>query len=129
VTETAAVRPVPAPAVPREATPTREVPPLRVTPPSREATPPRDVPPPTRLAAPVEPAPARVARPETALPFEAVLGTILYSPDRKLAIVDGRIVGVGDEVRGAYVSDITPTAVFLRDAQGRLRRLAMSGAR
>ena len=30
--------------------------------------------------------------PEVALPFEAVVGTILYSPDRKLAIIDGHIV-------------------------------------
>jgi hypothetical protein len=59
-----------------------------------------------------------------------VLGTILYSPDRKLAIIDGRIVGPGDDVRGARVIGITPTAVLLRDAQGRLRRLALtSGGR
>ncbi len=63
---------------------------------------------------------------EDALPFDAVLGTILYSPDRMLAIVDGRIVGPADEVRGARVVDITPSAVMLRDAQGRLRRLALS---
>jgi len=61
------------------------------------------------------------------LPFDAVLATILYGPDRKLAIVDGRIVGIGDAVRGARVVDITPNTVMLRDAQGRLRRLALSG--
>jgi hypothetical protein len=65
---------------------------------------------------------------EVALPFEATLGTILFSPDRKLAIIDGRIVGVGDEIRGARVTDITASAVFLRDAQGRLRRLALGAA-
>jgi len=54
-----------------------------------------------------------------------VLGTILYSPDRRLAIIDGRIVGPGDDVRGARVVDITPDAVLLRDAQGRLRRLPL----
>jgi len=47
----------------------------------------------------------------------------LYSPDRKLAIIDGRIVGVGDEVRGARITDITASTVFLRDRQGKLRRL------
>jgi len=62
------------------------------------------------------------------LPFEGALGTILYSPDRKLAIVDGRIVGVGDEVRGARVVDITQTAVVFRDAQGRLRQLTLGAA-
>ena len=77
---------------------------------------------------PVRVAPARMKPappPEVALPFDAVLGTILYSADRKLAIVDNRIVGVGDEVRGARVVEITAGAVMLRDAQGRLRRLAL----
>jgi hypothetical protein len=59
------------------------------------------------------------------LPFDASLETILYGADRKLAIVDGRIVGVGDLVRGARVVEITPTAVMLRDEQGRARRLAL----
>jgi hypothetical protein len=68
----------------------------------------------------VRPSPA-----EAALPFDAVLGTILYSADRKLAIVDGRIVGLGDEIRGARIVDITPNAVTLRDGQGRLRRLGL----
>jgi hypothetical protein len=66
--------------------------------------------------------------PEPGLPFDAVLGTILYAPDRKLAIVDGRIVQSGDEVNGALVIDITPTAVLLRDAQGRLRRLGLGAS-
>ena len=64
---------------------------------------------------------------EMPLPFDAVLGTILYSPDRKLAIVNGRIVGPGDDVNGARIVDITPTAVLLRDAQGRLRNLTLGG--
>ena len=73
-----------------------------------------------------EPERARPAPPaEAALPFDAVLGTILFSADRRLAIVDNRIVGVGDEVRGARVTEITATSVMLRDAQGRLRRLAL----
>jgi hypothetical protein len=67
---------------------------------------------------------------ETALGFEAVLGTILYSPDRKLAIIDGRIVGPGDEIRGARIVEITPASVLLRDERGRLRRLTLaSGGR
>jgi len=77
---------------------------------------------------PAQPAPARAKPaqpPELALPFDAVLGMILYSPDRKLAIIDNLIVGVGDEVRGARVVEITSGAVMLRDAQGRLRRLAV----
>jgi hypothetical protein len=80
------------------------------------------------LEAGQEPAPPRVRpapAPEAALPFDAVLGTILYSPDRKLAIVDGDIVAMGDEVRGARVVEITPNAVMLRDGRGRLWRLGL----
>jgi hypothetical protein len=63
------------------------------------------------------------------IPFEGTLGTILYGADRKLAIVDGRIVQVGDEVRGARVVEITPNSVLFRDAQGRLRRLGLDDSR
>ena len=62
------------------------------------------------------------------LPFEAVLGTILYSNDRRLAIVDGRIVQPGDDVRGARVIEIAPGEVLLRDAQGRVRRLTLASS-
>jgi hypothetical protein len=67
-------------------------------------------------------------QPPAPLPLDAMLGTILYSPDRKLAIVDGRIVGIGDEVKGALIVDITPDTVFLRDAQGRSRSLTLGGS-
>jgi len=66
------------------------------------------------------------AAPEVPQPFDAVLGTILFSPDRKLAIVDNQIVAVGDDVRRARIVEITPGAVMLRDAQGRLRQLTLS---
>lgn len=57
--------------------------------------------------------------------FDAVLGTILYSAERRLAIVDGHIVGLGDEVRGARVVDIDANSVLLRDGSGRSRRLTL----
>jgi general secretion pathway protein B len=64
--------------------------------------------------------------PEVALPFDASLQTILFGPERRLAIVDGRIVGEGDEIKGARVVEITQNGVLLRDGQGRLRRLTGS---
>jgi hypothetical protein len=73
------------------------------------------------------PAPKTPPAEEVPLPFEATLGTILYGADRKLAIIDGRIVQVGDEVRGARVTEITQNSVFFRDGQGRLRRLSLDG--
>lgn len=72
---------------------------------------------------PKPPPPARPRPPEVALPFDASLQTILFGPERRLAIVDGRIVGEGDEIKGARVVEITQNAVLLRDGQGRLRRL------
>ena len=66
---------------------------------------------------------------DTPLPFDGSLGTILYGGDRKLAIVDERIVQVGDEIRGARVVDIRPDAVLFRDVQGRLRKLTLQDSR
>jgi hypothetical protein len=74
----------------------------------------------------------RAARPHVVVdlpPFAAVLESILFSPDRQLAIVDGRVVGRGDDVRGATVVEITAGAVIVRDLQGRLRRLASGASR
>jgi hypothetical protein len=115
---------VPRPAVQPPAVRPRPVPPVQ--PPVVQR---RDEPPPAR----VERQPASDRRlalppPEIALPFDAVLGTILYAPERQLAIIDGRIVQAGDEINGARVVDITPTAVLLRDAQGRLRRLGLGAS-
>jgi len=122
---------VPPPAVVNRA-PIAVPPPLTVVDRTPVVTPPPEVAvkPPAVAASPArtEPAPARVkpAPPaEVPLPFDALLGTILYSSDRKLAIIDNRIVEVGDEVRGARVTEITPGAVMLRDTQGRLRRLTL----
>ena len=135
-TSARATSPVAAPTV-GPARPTAVVParPILVAPvrpvseaPARAATPAA----PARRTPPAEPAPAEPppAEPPPAVPFAAVLGTILYSPDRKLAIVNDRIVGPGDEVNGARIVDITPTTVLLRDAQGRLRSLTLGvGAR
>jgi hypothetical protein len=64
-------------------------------------------------------------RKDVPVPFDGVLGTILYSSERKLAIVDGRIVGVGDQIRGARITEITPSSVLLRDRKGQLRQLTL----
>jgi hypothetical protein len=62
------------------------------------------------------------------LPFDAALSSILFSADRQLAIIDGRVVGRGDAVRDATVVEISAGVVLLRDSQGRLRRLSTGGA-
>src|SRR5205085_9475252 len=102
--------------------------------PARPASPREPATPPIRapevVAAPTVAPPVRRPPPEEVpLPFEATLGTILYGADRKLAIIDGRIVQVGDDVRGARVVEITPNSVLFRDPQGQLRRLSLENPR
>jgi hypothetical protein len=64
---------------------------------------------------------ARAAAPEP-VPARPVVRTILYSASRRLAIVDGRIVGVGDTVGGYRVADIEKGAVVFTAPSGeRLR--------
>jgi hypothetical protein len=106
---------------PRAATPP---PPIRSEPPAIRQEPPVSRPAPLTRAA----ASPRLNADDQVLPFEAVLTSILFSRDRQLAIVDGRVVGRGDDVRGAIVIDVSPTMVLLRDAQGRLRRLSSSSS-
>ena len=114
-------------------TPAAPVPPAAVRP---AAAPPLAGPVETALQAlQAEPAPqpaertpavaARRAATPPPIPFDATLGTILYSAERKLAIVNGRIVGIGDDVNGARIVEITATSVLLRDARNRLRILTL----
>jgi hypothetical protein len=48
--------------------------------------------------------------------------------DHRLAIVDGRIVAVRDDVRGAENRGHQASAALLRDGQGQLRQLGLSTA-
>jgi hypothetical protein len=58
----------------------------------------------------------------SAVAAEPVVRSILYSADRRLAIVDGRIVGVGEQVGSYTISDIERDAVvFTNPAGTRLR--------
>ena len=107
-----------------------EPPPIRHEPPAaarrvvREVMPRR-----VQLSAPQQQPPPPQPRPASdALPFDAALSSILFSADRQLAIIDGRVVGRGDAVRDATVVEISAGVVLLRDSQGRLRRLSTGGA-
>ena len=76
-----------------------------------------------------------VARPSSAVrravAAEPVVRSILYSADRRLAIVDGRIVGVGDAVGGYTVADIEQDAVVFTAPSGERLRVSVprDGAR
>jgi hypothetical protein len=66
----------------------------------------------SRSAAPTEPDP--------------VVTSILFSPGRRVAIVDGRIVRAGDRVRTGIVREIRADAVVIAAAGGQERRLAIA---
>lgn len=69
--------------------------------------------------------PQAVAGVEAGPPAEPVVRSILYSIGRRLAIVDGRIVSVGDRVGEATVVEITPNTVVLRGGAGERRTLTL----
>lgn len=79
----------------------------------------------TPLPDPTRPADAPVARARSAAaPAGPVLQSTLVSPTRRTAVIDGRVVGVGDEVHGGTVIEIQPYEVRIhkngRDASLRL---------
>jgi hypothetical protein len=51
------------------------------------------------------------------------VGGVLISADRKLAVVEGAVVGLGDRVGSHTVAGIEPNAVIFRDAAGRETRV------
>ena len=70
----------------------------------------------------------RDERPQVAAAEPApVVRSILFSPGRRLALVDGRIVGVGDKVGSYEVVDIDRTGVVVKTASGERQRLEVHG--
>ena len=93
----------------------------QVAPPSSPSPPP---PPPSRDAnvaeAPPKPGPTEVrAQPDL------VVSSILYSSQRRLAIVNGRIVRIGDRVGSSTILYIEPRAVVVQSDDGTKRTLEM----
>lgn len=68
--------------------------------------------------------PAITAAPTAAAP-EPVVGAILFAADRRMAIVNGRIVGVGDRVGAGVVIEIARDAVLVRGPGGDARALPL----
>ncbi len=71
------------------------------------------------------PSARRSVTPPTSEP-DPVVTSILFSSGRRVALVDGRIVSVGDRVRTGTVSAIEPGAVVIVDAAGRERRATIA---
>ncbi|MEW6325524.1 MAG: hypothetical protein AB1515_09085 [Nitrospirota bacterium] len=58
---------------------------------------------------------------EEAMAGTLVLTAILYNPDSKLAIVNGQMVGVGDEIDGRQVVAIGPDHIVVREGKSTKR--------
>jgi hypothetical protein len=57
---------------------------------------------------------------------DPVVTSILFSSGRRVAMVDGRIVRAGDQVRTGIIRDIEPAAVVIVGRDGRERRVAIA---
>jgi MSHA biogenesis protein MshK len=78
-----------------------------------------------QLRDPTRPPSFSAARPEAAeAASDLVLQTVLVSPERRNAIVNGRLVRVGDSVSGMRVIEIRESAVVLR-GPGEQRTLSL----
>jgi hypothetical protein len=79
------------------------------------------------LLAPGESRSPEVERPAVADPAtpDPVISSILYSATRRSAIVDHRVVGIGDPIAGGVIVDIQPSAIVLRMPSGAERRVEM----
>jgi hypothetical protein len=66
---------------------------------------------------------ARVA----AVAPDPIVRSILFSSNRRLAVVDGKILGIGDALGTSRVVDITRDAVVFRTASGEQLRVALHG--
>jgi hypothetical protein len=74
---------------------------------------------------PQEPVVVEAAAPILVPEADPVVATILYSTDRRLAMVDGRIVRVGDKVGDATIVDIVPNAVIIESPDRGRRSLTL----
>ena len=70
-----------------------------------------------------------IRRAATTTPAAArwLLQSTLVAADRRLAVINGETVGVGDTIRGARVLQITPYAVRLQTAGGTIELTLTTG--
>lgn len=79
------------------------------------------------LADPTKRTSVRRASTSVPAPTRWTLQSTLVAADRRVAVIDGQTVGVGDTVRGARVLQITPYAVRLQTADGTIELTMTTG--
>ena len=76
--------------------------------------------------APLPAVPAISLAPAAAAPADEpalVLNSVLYSPARRIAMVNGRTVRVGGRIGGTTIVDILPDAIVVESASGEVRTI------
>ena len=118
----------PTPVNPRPAS-VPDVIPAEIPPPPSTADlrsePPSDRPPPTTPVTDVTPRQTPSPTPAEPADAEPVVRSILFSAERRVALIDARIVGVGDHMSVGQVVAIERDAVVIRTRCGEMRRLVM----
>ena len=85
----------------------------------------RTLPPPAPSDVGVGAATPRQRSPETSVEHDLIVSSILYSSQRRLAIVNGRIVRIGDRIGSSTILYIEPRAVTVQSADGSTRTLEL----
>src|SRR5206468_962967 len=75
---------------------------------------------------PVRPAPRSSGIGAAAM--DPVVRSILFSPGRRVALIDSRIVTIGDEISAGRIVAIEPDAVVVETPDGNRRRLGLRSA-
>jgi hypothetical protein len=72
---------------------------------------------------------SRDVKVETAVQLgpDPFVASILYSPTRRVAVVEGRIVSIGDAIGAFKVADIQKDAVIFTTPAGDRRRVPLHG--
>ena len=84
--------------------------------------------PPRNPSAAVAAAPGRVENPGAPVVADPVVRSILYSPERRAALVDHRIVGIGDQLNAGRIVEIERDAIIVETPRGERRRFVLRAA-
>ena len=68
---------------------------------------------------------SRIEKPVAPAVTDPVVRSILYSAERRVALIDNRIVGIGDQVNAGRIVEIEPGAVVIETPRGERRRFIL----
>ncbi|MGH7865335.1 MAG: hypothetical protein ACREQB_10115 [Candidatus Binataceae bacterium] len=71
---------------------------------------------------------SQIERPVAPAVTDPVVRSILYSAERRVALIDNRIVGIGDQLNAGRIVEIEPGAVVIETPRGERRRFILRAA-